>query len=44
MCAVSKIFNGVSPINLLGIMQSGAKTVIHTTPNGATNKHVGPAV
>jgi len=25
-------------------MQSGAKTVIHTTHNVATNKHVGPDV
>jgi len=25
-------------------MQSGAETVIHTTHNGATNKHVGPDV
>jgi len=23
-------------------MQPGAKTIIHTTHNGATNKHVGP--
>jgi len=28
-------------MNLLGSMQSGAKTVIHTTHNGATNKHMG---
>ena len=27
--------------SLLGSMQSGAKTVIHTTHNGARNKHVG---
>jgi len=25
-------------------MQSGAKTVTHTTQNGATNKHVEPDV
>jgi len=31
-------------INLLGSMQSGAKTVIHTTHNVATNKHLGPDV
>jgi len=29
---------------LLGSMQSGAKTVIHTTHNGATNNHVRPDV